>query len=656
MLIMATSGFKIQYAFIFIFSLSFYVCLAQKEVTEFGDFTTDEISLKQCEFDNDADAVVFLDKATSSYNDFNNLITERRIRFKILKERGIERGNIHIRYYSDESFEAISNIDAVILSFDTQKKEVWSKLDRKSVYNKKLNKYYSEISIALPDIHVGSIIEYKYESQMKHYGGLREWIFQSDMPVVSSSYNLTILPNAEFAYTIYKKQDLPIVVKPDSHNGSVLFEMNNLPGLREEAYMGAARDYLQRVSFQFSGYKRVEGQGFGNKTTSTTKYTTTWKELARELSDNSSFGSQINKNLPGADVIQTTWTKEPDSFTKMKAIHNYVKSNFTWNNIYSKYAEDGLKQAWEKKTGTTGEINLILINLLKYAGLEVRPLLVSESDNGKVDTAYPYINQFNKVVAYVTIDKNHYILDGTDRQTPSFIIPYNLLNTTGFIVDKKTACLVKIADDTKKKLTTVNVFGTINNTGSMEMEAAVNNFDYAKIERKEKYNNNKKKYEKDFFESFSLTAPDSFSVAGLEFDSLPLHHDIKLNYTLNKSGDYFLLNYNLFTGLNKNPFITEQRFSDINFGCNYSCTLSGTFNLPENLSPETLPKNIKMVTPDQSMLVIRQVQQSENKIQVGVSINFSKTEYSAADYPEVQAFYKQMLELLNEPIVLKEKS
>ena len=86
-------------SFVFLF-LSVTVCNAQKEVPEYGVFTDQDINLKQCEFDKDADAVVLLDKATSTYNDEHNLVTERRIRFKILKERGIERGNVHISYYS----------------------------------------------------------------------------------------------------------------------------------------------------------------------------------------------------------------------------------------------------------------------------------------------------------------------------------------------------------------------------------------------------------------------------------------------------------------------------------------------------------------------------------------------------------------------------
>jgi hypothetical protein len=644
------------FLFFSVFFFSLKVCQAQKEIPDFGDFTPDEISLKQCDFDKDADAVVLLDKAKSYYNDNYNLITERRIRLKIFKERGVERGNIRIRYYSDDHYETISGIDATVLNPDKQQNQVRNKLDQKSVYNKKLNKYYSEISFALPNVKVGSIIEYKYESEMKNYGGLRHWIFQSEIPVMLSSYHLTIVPNAEFAYSVHKSEDLPIVVKPNAQSGSVVFEMSNIPGLREEAYMGAARDYLQRVDFQFSGYKRVSGDGYGTTSSTTVKYATTWKDLAGELLSNSAFGSQINKKLPGADIMQQVWAQQPDQYLRMKAIHDYVKTHFSWNHIYSKYAEDGLKETWEKKTGTCGEINLILINLLKNADLPVVPLFVSERDNGKVDTSYPYMDQFDKVVAYVTIGENRYILDGTDHETPSFIVPFALLNTTGFIVDKKKASLVKITDDSKKNLNLVSVVGNIDHEGSMTIEAAVKNYDYSKIDKKENYTSDSKNYKKAFFAPYRLNSIDSFSVSGAEADSLPMEHGIKMSCSLNKTGDYYLLNYNLFTGLNKNPFITERRFSDINFGCKYSYNINGTFNLPENLLPETLPKSIRLVTPDKTMTITRQVQQIDSIIQVGVKIDIYKTEFKADEYPVVQGFYKQMIDLLNEPIVLKVKS
>ena len=643
-------------AFTFAFLCSAHLAKSQSEVPDFGFFNRDEISLKQCDFDKDADAVVLLDKANANYTQSYSLRTERRIRLKILKERGIERGNIRIRYYSGDDFEIISGVDATVVNVDKQGTETRNTLERKSVFTKKLNKYFSEISFALPNVKVGSLIEYKYVSEMKHYGGLREWIFQSDMPVLLSSYYLVLLPNTEFAYSVYKVSELPIKVTPDKSNGAIAFEMGKIAGLRQEAYMGSAHDYLQRVKFQFAGNNEVQNNGYGNTVTNRTNYTNTWKQLAKELSDDGDFGGQINKNLSGAELLQQGWATKTDPFLKMKTIHNYVKSTFNWDYVYSKYATEGLKNSWEKKSGTSGDINLTLINLLKSSGLAVQPLLVSERDNGKIDTSYPFMDQFNKVVAYVTIGNKHYILDGTDRQTPSEIVPFDLLNTIGFVVDKKNSGLVKITDEARKNTCLIQVTGDVNNFGQVKLDATVDDFDYAKIESKEKWERNKKSYEREFFEPYKLPVPDTFVVAGLDADSLPMHHDTKVSYTMSKTGDYYLLNYNLFTGFNKNPFINEHRFTDINFGCPQHSVFSGTFNLPNNLTPETLPKNLKMITADESMLMVREVKQTGNTMKIDVRISIKKTEFTAEDYPDVQSFYKQMIDLLNEPIVLKAKA
>lgn len=474
-------------SYTFLFALFIFVCktATSQESTGFGDFTPGERALILCDFDKDAEAIVLLDKAESNYDENYRLITERRIRIKILKEAGIEQGNVHLRFYSGDDFEFINNLDGKVLNYE-EGKPVWTSLDRKAIYTKKLNPYYSEVSFALPNIKVGSIFEYKYESRMKHYGGLQEWVFQKELPVLLSSYNLTILPNTEFAYSVYKSDFMPIGIKPNSGTGSILFQMSNIPGLKEEAYMGAVNDYLQRVTFQFAGYSNVRSDGYTTRVDSKTSYTNTWGKLAGELLAEKEFGGQLTKDLPGADVLQLQWSQVSDPYSRMKEIHDYVKSNLSWNGIYSKYADNGLKEAWEKKTGSNGDINLILINLLKVAGLQADPLLVSERDHGKVDTTYPYRNQFNKVAAYVTIANKHYILDGTDKQTPSFMIPFALLNTTGFIVHKKNSALLHITDAARKNLSIVSILGTVTDVGMVQLDAKANYYNYSKIEKEGK--------------------------------------------------------------------------------------------------------------------------------------------------------------------------
>jgi hypothetical protein len=127
------------------------------------------------------------------------------------------------------------------------------------------------------------------------------------------------------------------------------------------------------------------------------------------------FGLQLKKDIPRTADLDAQLKSITDPYLKMKLIHSYVRKNMEWNGVDGIWALDGVKSAWKDKKGTTGEINLILVNLLKDAGLNAHPLLVSTRENGFVRTDVADVDQFDKVMAYVTIDSNVYVLDANDQ-------------------------------------------------------------------------------------------------------------------------------------------------------------------------------------------------------------------------------------------------
>ena len=634
-----------------VFLLSFLLVISfpafcQTTVSEFGQFSGAEFDMKECSFDKTADAVVLFDQATSSYNEHYNLITDRRTRFKILKEKGIQRGNIHILFYSKDKFEFIDHIEATIATPDASGKITWNNLDQKSIYTRKLNELYSEMVFAMPNVKVGSIIEYKYESLMDNYNGLRDWYFQKEIPVMLSSYHVYILPNHSFNYVVKKSSFMDITVVPNKEDGSVYYEMKEIPGLRDEAYSTSNDDYLQKVSFQLSSYNR-----FGSEV----KFSNNWRELNREFMDNREFYGQIKKNVPDLAYFKALYANYTDDYERMKFIYNYVRQNFSWNGVYSLIADASLKSTIEKKAGNCAELNLLLINLLKDADLDVYPLLVSDRDHGIVDTAISLINQFDNVVAYVKMGNKNYVLDAIDTRTPANMIPSGLLNTIGFLVDKKNFGFVHLHDETNKRLRSIHIENIIEADGTVKGNAGVGFASYARIGKAEQYNSNKQKYLEQFTGAIPGMKIDSFTVTGLETDTAVLYHNISFSYPASKSGSYYLVSYNLFSSFEKNPFVADYRFTDIDFGTKYTYLLNGTFTVPEQLVVDALPKSMTLKTEDNMMLALRQVTKTGNAIEVKLRVEISKSRYAADDYFIVKGFFDKMIDMLNEPIVLKAK-
>ena len=120
------------------------------------------------------------------------------------------------------------------------------------------------------------------------------------------------------------------------------------------------------------------------------------------------------------------------------------------------------------------------------------------------------------------------------------------------------------------------------------------------------------------------------------------------------SGDnYLYLNTNLFCLAGKNPFINEERFSDIDFEYLNNLSVSSTYHIAEQYKIESLPKPTTVVMPDQSIVFRRFVAQQNGVILVRYAITHKSVHYPLKDYPDLRGFYKKIYELLNEPIVLK---
>ncbi|MGK2862143.1 MAG: DUF3857 domain-containing protein [Chitinophagaceae bacterium] len=623
----------------------------------FGIISNEEKLIKECPFDQEAEAVYLLHEAVSNYNDDYNLVTDHHIRLKILKEKGIRYADIIIPYFSDNNFESITDVDGLVISYDEKGFRTELKLDKKSVYSKKVTKYHSEVRFALPSVKVGSIIDFKYRSTMRHYGGLEDWNFQEELPVMRSTYLLSIIPNYEFSYLVHKSPLYQAEVKSDANSGQVYFAMNNIPGLGSEPYMDARKDYLQRVTFKLSGYNNTSsGGGFSSPGSNKTKYSASWQQIIQEMLIENSFGGQLNKNLDGTDDFIKQVKYNSDDAQKIKLVFNYVSNNMSWNYIHSKVSPDGIKGAWSKKSGTNGEINLILINLLKAAGLDAHPLLVSERQNGKVNKDYPSVDQFNTVYAFVTANNKKYYLNANDRVTPTGIIPVDILNTTALLVNRKSGELISINDESLQYKDYINISASVTEEGKLKGNVYMSSKDYARVERLKKYRQDKEKYiDENFHKYIPGVLIDSFALQNEQDDSLMLIHKFTFQSALQQTGGYMFLPANLFTGFETNPFVATNRFSNINFGYKQSVSLNAIIQVPPGLVIDALPKPLKMVNEDNTITVTRQIinDEANNKLLVRINIDMKKSLYTVDEYEPLKEIYKKMFVLLNEQIVFK---
>jgi len=365
----------------------------------------------------------------------------------------------------------------------------------------------------------------------------------------------------------------------------------------------------------------------------------------------------LGKNISGTGTFIDAVKKMPVAEEKMKIIYNYVRSNMVWNNINTFYAGDGIKGPWEKKRGTSGEINLILVNLLKDADLEVYPVLVSERYHGKVNTEIPFVDQFNTVFACVIINEKKYYLDATNTYTPAHITPKEILNTTALIVNRKKGGLVTITNDSLQYSDYISTQIQLDENGVLSGETYIKSDGYSRIEKVSDYKEDgKEKYINNNYQTNGITVKD-FEFLNQENDSLPAEQKFKFSTNLAGSGDYLYIPLNLFTGFEKNPFIGDNRFSNVNFGYKRLISTYSVINLPKNYVLDVLPKPVKMTTPDKDIVFSKSVtyDKETHSLVCILMFDFRKSLYSVDEYPILKEVYKKMYDFLKEPVVLKKK-
>jgi hypothetical protein len=209
-------------------------------------------------------------------------------------------------------------------------------------------------------------------------------------------------------------------------------------------------------------------------------------------------------------------------------------------------------------------------------------------------------------------------------------------------------------DEDHRRKNEVYINAEIDDAGMMKGSATVTSFDYEKIEKLQLLKKGEDKFKEELVEKTDIKI-DSFAVSDADNDTLPLSQAIKFSVPTSSSGNYRFFTVNYFAGLNKNPFINEERTSDVFFGINQKYHINGNVFLPAGYQIEGLPKNIKMITSDTSVVFKRYATYNDGFLFVDFSLEFNKPYYGPDRYPELREFYKKITELLDEKFVYFKK-
>ena len=156
---------------------------------------------------------------------------------------------------------------------------------------------------------------------------------------------------------------------------------------------------------------------------------------------------------------------------KLAAIYHWVATSIVWSGKNRLYADKEVNDVLESKTGSNAEISFLLLSMLKSAGIQADPVILSTRDNGKIQDTYPIESQFNYVLAQATIGSQNFLIDATDPVRPMSLLPPKVLNVKGLVVNSDSIKWVQLSTqkrELKSSISSIKVHEDGSISGTLE--------------------------------------------------------------------------------------------------------------------------------------------------------------------------------------------
>ncbi len=643
---------------VFVFFISTTVNSQQGNTTTFGKPSYQEITMTSYEKEPEASGVVLYERGDYKFVIINYYIyLEKKVhrKIKVIDASKFNLGTVSLYLYKGrENREKVTKVKALTHNGNLQ---TYVKKDAYFDINESEN--WSVKRFTFPNIKDGSVLEYKYTLITPFFFNFGSWDFQGELPKIYSEFNSEIPANYQYNRALFGNLKLKVnevKIKANCFSIPALsnpadceitkYVMTDIPTFNEENYMLAKKNYSSRVDFELMTYYDFDGIKH--------KYSKTWKDVDKEFKYDKDIGKQLNnvkyfeKNM-SQDLLIIT-----DDLEKSKKIYTYTQNHFSWNGKSGVFNNSRVKKAYENKTGSSTEINLSLINMLKAANLDAKLILHSTRQFGLPKSSFPVLTDFNYTLVLLTIEEKEYILDATDEYIPFGMVPFRALNIKGRVMDfKKGSYWIPIIPNLKnldylsaqlifEDEETISGNVTEVHTGYKAVDAR------KKLKIQSEYISDK--------ESISSEIEISdFTIENKEAIEEPLKEKYTVSFNPEIAGTkVYLFPYFLQSQFLENPFKLKERSYMVELGYPISNSYMLTLDLNNLYEVEQLPANkkIKLAGDAGECSVLYSYQ--NGKINLRFNFRLTDFRFNPEQYQGLKDFFKQVVEIqTKEAIVLK---
>lgn len=404
------------------------LCLAFAEISvaqKWQPINPEELKMTSVKEAPGANAVILYKEV---WGDDNKYASSEYVRIKILTEAGRKYADVELPF--DDKAKRVTSIsgrtihpDGSIVNFEGK---AFTKTIMKGQGIKRLVK-----SFTLPDVTVGSIVEYRYEQIWDEYTVYHTWWHVQDE---------LFTKRAKFALTAYTREldtkggthvfwnaiHLPEGSKLRNEAGRVLLEMENIPAFEREDNMPPDWQMEMGVYIYYGGsdikaetFWRSEGKDWAKQVDHFVGHDSAVEEAAAKAAPATMKpGERLQKLYERAQQIRNLSFEHEKTEQAAKA-EEIAKSNNS--------AGDVIKRGY----GTHRQINRTFIALARAAGFDANAMNVASREDIFFNPGMLTTWQLTDEIAVVTVEGKDVYLDPGMKYCPYGLLDWRLTGSSG---------------------------------------------------------------------------------------------------------------------------------------------------------------------------------------------------------------------------------
>jgi len=564
------------------------------------------------------------------------------VRIKILTEEGRKYGDVEIPFFKEQG--TIHGLKARTIRPDGTIANFEGKAFDKTIVKAKGLKYLAK-TFTLPDVQVGSIIEYHYTIDLQE--GLifdSHWILSDELFTKHAKFSLKAYP--DFMLRWSWPAGLPAgTPPPKDERGVIRMETQNVPAFQIEDYMPPENELKMRVDFAYSErdvekepekFWKNEGKKLNGKVESFIgKRKALELVVAQVVSASDSAEEKLRKLYARAQQVRNTSFEIEKTEQEQKR-----EKEMEVNNV-----EDLLKQG----RGNARQINWLFVGLARTAGFEANSVVISSRREYFFKPAMMNASQLNGDVVVVKLDGKDFYCDPGSKFAPFGLMPWEETFVKGLRLDKDGGTWVdtSMPQSSQSKIERKADL-KLNEDGSLSGTLTITFSGLEALSRRNDWRDQDETARKKFLEDqvreyipvgidVELKNKPEWSVAA---PTLVAVYDLKVPGWASAAGRRALLPFGLFSATEKQLFDHTNRVHPLYFEYPFQKEDEVTIQLPLGWQVSSVPKDLNQDA--KAAVYVRKVQDDKGTLHLRRVLRSELLMVEAKYYPALRAFFQNV--------------